>query len=150
MINKGNYTDLDKIIMDVTKKSFNKSRLQELINFINESNFKKIGIANCLSMQSFADKLIEILIKNKFEVFSINCKDSKLTNKDLFNEGENFLCDPISQANYLNSKNTDLNINVGLCLGHGLLFNKYSKAPVTTFIVKDFATSHKSIENLIE
>ena len=146
---KGNYTDIDKIVMDITNKSLNKSRLQELINFIKNSNFKKIGIANCLSMQKFANKLFDILLENGFEVFSVNCKNSKLVNKDLFNEGENLLCDPLSQAKYLNSNNTDLNINVGLCLGHGLLFNKYSKAPVTTIVVKDFLTSHKSIENLL-
>lgn len=150
MINKGNYTNADKIVMKIAKKSLNKSRLQELINFINESGFKKIGVANCLSMQIFADRLLEILSKNGFEVVSVNCKDSKLTNKDLFDDEENLLCDPLSQANYLNNEKTDLNINIGLCLGHGLLFNKYSEAPVTTFVVKDFLTSHKSIENLLE
>ena len=44
---------------------------------------------------------------------------------------------------------TDLNINVGLCLGHELLFEQHSAAPVTTFLVKDFATGHKTVENLI-
>ena len=42
-----------------------------------------------------------------------------------------------------------MNINVGLCLGHELLFEQHSAAPVTTFLVKDFATGHKTVENLI-
>lgn len=57
-------------------------------------------------------------------------------------------CDPAYQADYLNSMNTDLNVNVGLCLGHGLIFQKHSKAPVTTLIVKDFATKHNPLANL--
>ena len=57
-------------------------------------------------------------------------------------------CDPVFQARYLNDRNTDFNINVGLCLGHGLLFQKYSNVEVTTFLVKDFATGHKTVENL--
>lgn len=42
----------------------------------------------------------------------------------------------------LNDLQTDLNIIVGLCIGHDILFTKYSEAPVTTFIVKDRVTGH--------
>lgn len=56
----------------------------------------------------------------------------------------------MSQAEYLNGKGTELNIIVGLCLGHGLLFEKHSAAPVTTFLVKDFATGHKTAESLVQ
>ncbi len=44
-----------------------------------------------------------------------------------------------------------MNIAVGLCVGHDMLFNKYSEAPVTTIIVKDRVNSHnpiKALENL--
>lgn len=146
---KGNYNNSDKELMLTIKNSLNKSRLQELINFAKNSNFKKIGIANCLSMQKYADRLSEILRENGFEVLSINCKNSRLQNADLFgNEAKGLSCDPLSQATYLNENKTDLNINVGLCLGHGIMFDKYSKAPSTTFIVKDFLTEHHSVDNL--
>ena len=146
---KGNYSNSDKELMLTIKNSLNKSRLQELINFARNSNFRKIGIANCLSMQKYADRLSEILRENGFEVLSINCKNSRLQNADLFgNEAKGLSCDPLSQATYLNENKTDLNINVGLCLGHGIMFDKYSKAPSTTFIVKDFLTEHHSIDNL--
>ena len=58
-------------------------------------------------------------------------------------------CDPISQAVFLNEQGTDFNVNFGLCLGHGLLFQKYSKVPVTTFLVKDFAHNHNVVESLM-
>ncbi len=146
---KGNYSDNDKELMMLIKNSLNKSRLQELIDFAKNSNFRKIGIANCLSMQKYADRLSEILRENGFEVISINCKNSGLQNADLFgDEVKGPSCDPLSQATYLNENETDLNINVGLCLGHGIMFDKYSKAPSTTFIVKDFLTEHHSVDNL--
>ena len=149
MINKGQYSDQEIKEMDIIKNSLNRSRLQELINYSKSSNYKKIGIANCLSMQKYADKLIEILKNEGFEVVSINCKNSGLQNSDLFGEeAKGPSCDPLSQADFLNNEKTDLNINVGLCLGHGILFNKHSNAPTTTFIVKDFATNHNSISNL--
>ena len=57
-------------------------------------------------------------------------------------------CDPVSQAEFLNKENTDFNIMVGLCLGHELIFQQHTKAPYTTFLVKDLATNNKTIENL--
>lgn len=149
MINKGQYSNQEIKEMNIIKNSLNRSRLQELINYAKNSNYKKIGIANCLSMQKYADKLIEILKNEGFEVVSINCKNSGLQNSDLFGEeAKGPSCDPLSQADFLNNEKTDLNINVGLCLGHGTLFSKHSNAPTTTFIVKDFATNHNSVTNL--
>lgn len=143
-----NYNDTDKEIMYNTHKSRNKSRLQELINFANESNFKKIGIANCKSVQPYADTLKQMLENAGFIVYSINCKDSCLNGNCICEDMNGPCCDPLSQALYLNECQTELNINIGLCLGHGIIFTKHSKAPVTTFLVKDFATNHNPIENL--
>jgi len=55
------------------------------------------------------------------------------------------MCDPIGQAIILNDNKTDLNIICGLCMGHDILFSKYSKALVTTFIVKDRVLAHNPI-----
>ena len=142
------YNIEDKKIMYNTFKARNKSRLQELINFAKESAFNKIGIANCKAVQPYAEKLANILTNAGFDVYSINCKDSGLDGKSVCDDMSGPCCDPISQAQYLNSKNTDININIGLCLGHGIIFSKHSIAPVTTFLVKDFATEHNPIENL--
>ena len=42
------------------------------------------------------------------------------------------------QALLLNEAKTDLNILMGICVGHDALFCKYSDAPVTTLVAKDF------------
>jgi uncharacterized metal-binding protein len=35
-----------------------------------------------------------------------------------------------------------MNVIVGLCVGHDMLFSKHSRAPVTTLVVKDRVTGH--------
>jgi uncharacterized metal-binding protein len=52
-------------------------------------------------------------------------------------ENTNSTCNPIAQAEILNSEETELNFIVGLCMGHDILFTRYSRAPVSTLIVKD-------------
>ncbi len=144
-----NYNNEDKRVMKLSADAKNQSRLQELIDFAKLSGYKKIGIANCKGVEEYAVKLKDLLQKAGFEVFQINCKESGLDGCEICEEMSGPCCDPISQAKYLNSVPTDFNINVGLCLGHGLLFQKYSEADVTTFLVKDFATGHKTVENLM-
>ena len=52
------------------------------------------------------------------------------------------MCNPILQAKKLEAEGTDLNVVVGLCVGHDSLFYKYSAAPATTLITKDRVTGH--------
>nr|QIM10769.1 hypothetical protein PlAlph_6610 [uncultured Alphaproteobacteria bacterium] len=142
------YSTDDKQTMLLAAQARNKSRLQELINFAKLSGFTKLGIANCRGVQPYADKLRDLLLEAGFEVFSISCKDSGLNGAEIDEVLSGPSCDPVSQAEYLNACQTELNIEVGLCLGHGLLFSSHSHALVTTFLVKDFATKHKTVENL--
>ena len=51
-------------------------------------------------------------------------------------------CNPIAQARLLAEHGTDLNVIVGLCVGHDTLFIKHSEAPVTYLIVKDRVLAH--------
>ena len=143
-----NYSKQDKHDMKVAFDARNPSRLQELIDFCKISGFKKIGVANCKGVQEYADKFVKKLIEAGFEVYAINCKQSGLDGAEICEKMAGPSCDPISQANYLNDCQTDFNINFGLCLGHGLLFQKYSKALVTTFLVKSMGNNHNILELL--
>lgn len=144
---KGNYTKEDKGFMIKTNASRNPSRLKELIDFIKINRYQKIGIANCFSVNALAVKLKNLLEAEGIEVITINCKESKLDASELSPELSGPSCDPKSQAEYLNENQTDFNINFGLCLGHGILFQKYSLAPVTTMLVKDACHKHNIMEN---
>ncbi|MFA9437550.1 MAG: DUF1847 domain-containing protein, partial [Candidatus Bathyarchaeota archaeon] len=57
-------------------------------------------------------------------------------------------CNPIAQAEVLNSEDVDLNVIVGLCIGHDIQFTEFAKGPVTTLIVKDRVTGHNPFASL--
>ena len=52
------------------------------------------------------------------------------------------MCNPILQARLLNEAHTDLNVVIGLCVGHDSLFYKYSEAYATTLVTKDRVTGN--------
>ena len=149
MSNPELYDDADKKLMQISYASRCKSRLQELINFAKNSGMKRLGIASCKSMMSYAPLLKKSLEKAGFEVYLTDCKESGLQNCEVLDgDIKGPSCDPAAQAEYLNNCGTELNIDFGLCLGHGLIFAQKSKAPVTPFVVKDFATNHQPLNGL--
>jgi len=60
----------------------------------------------------------------------------------------NKICNPIMQAEVLNREKTELNIMMGLCLGHDILFLRYAKAETTPLVVKDRALGHNPVAAL--
>ena len=60
------------------------------------------------------------------------------------------MCNPILQAKLLNEAGTDLNVVMGLCVGHDSLFYKYSDALVTTLVTKDRVLGHNPVAALYQ
>jgi len=127
-----------------------KTRLEEIIDFSQRSGYKKLGVAFCMGLSKEAKILCRILRHHGFEVNSVICKNGSIS-KELLEIGEEQkispgsfepMCNPIGQAFFLNQSHTDLNIIIGLCVGHDSLFIKYSEAPVTVFAVKDRVLAH--------
>ena len=58
------------------------------------------------------------------------------------------LCNPALQARLLNQRQTDLNVVVGVCVGHDSLFIRHSQAPVTVLVVKDRVLAHNPVAAL--
>ncbi|MEJ2733582.1 MAG: DUF1847 domain-containing protein [Anaerolineae bacterium] len=52
------------------------------------------------------------------------------------------LCSPVGQAALLAKAGTQLNVVIGLCVGHDSLFFMHSKAPATVLIAKDRVLGH--------
>jgi len=134
------YTESDIETMRAAEKGRipGKNRVEELISFAEKSGIKRIGIANCISLQREANEL-KTRLEGKFEVFSIDCKVDKITGAELLQDEtvKGLSCNPAGQAEFLAEKNTELNVSFGLCVGHDSMFNMKSKAPVTTLVVKD-------------
>jgi uncharacterized metal-binding protein len=112
--------------------------------------YRKLGIAFCGGLHSEALSLTQILEAQGFEVISVTCKAGGtpkeqigIKDEEKIRVGEfESMCSPIAQGMILNAEKTDFNILVGLCVGHGSLFLKYSKAYCTVLVAKDSVLSH--------
>lgn len=146
------YKKEDKHILKLAEDSLNPSidRIQEIIEYCKLGNIKRIGIANCVAFTKEADALENILITNGFTVSKVNCKLGKVPFTDLVPGYKGVSCNPVGQAIYLAEHKTDFNIMMGLCLGHDMIFNKKSEAPVTPLVVKDRKLKHQTLQLLSE
>ncbi|MBQ9979613.1 MAG: DUF1847 domain-containing protein [Oscillospiraceae bacterium] len=123
------------------------TRVEEIVSFAKEMGFHKIGIATCGGLLKEAGTFAKILRLHGFDVYGVCCKAGMVKKEDLGIDpacnavGEN-ACNPIFQAKQLNHVGTELNVLVGLCVGHDSLFYKYSDALVTTLITKDRVLGH--------
>ena len=126
------------------------TRIEEIMAYARKKGMKKLGIATCVGLIKESRKLAEILRYNGFEVYGIACKAGTQKKVDIGIPGRcnavgANICNPILQAKVLNEAKTDLNIVVGLCVGHDSLFYKYSDALVTTAVTKDRVTGHNPV-----
>ena len=126
------------------------TRVEDTIAFAKLMGYQRIGIATCIGLLDECDRLVAILKAQGFTPLSVCCKAGSLDKKEFgLAEADKVrpgtfepACNPIAQARICNDLKTDMNIIVGLCVGHDMLFNKHSEAPVTTLVVKDRVTGH--------
>ena len=98
------------------------TRVEEIMDFAKKINAKKIGIATCVGLLKESRILADILRRHGFEVYGVGCKAG--------------------------TQKTDLNVVVGLCVGHDSLFYKYSEALTTTAVTKDRVLGHNPVAAL--
>ncbi|MFW9828365.1 MAG: DUF1847 domain-containing protein [Candidatus Thorarchaeota archaeon] len=144
----------------IAKSQGTMPRLRATIEYSKAMGFRKLGIAYCGALQRETIKTTEILLYYGFEVSSVCCPTgiNKKINVEIPDEfksyskrGYNFnsiSCNPVAQALLLNKANTDMNIIIGLCVGHDVTFTFLSKAPVITLIAKDWFIPHNPSESL--
>ena len=132
------------------------TRVEDTVAFAKLMGYQKIGMATCIGLLDETNKLAAILEAQGFKPVSVCCKTGSIDKLELgLKEKEKVrpdtfepACNPVAQARLLNRAETDLNIIVGLCVGHDILFTKYSKAPVTTLVVKDRVAGHNPVSVL--
>ena len=144
------YNETDKQILKLAEDSLNPhiDRVMEIIAYAKEAGINKIGIANCTTFNNEADQLDTLLSNEGFRVEKVNCKYGRVPFSNLVSGYKGVSCNPAGQAKYLEEKGTEVNIMMGLCLGHDMIFNAKSKAPVTPLIVKDRKLHHNTLERL--
>ena len=129
------------------------TRVEDTIAFAKLMSWRRIGIATCIGLLEESRRLEEILRAQDLEPVSVCCKVGSVDKQDLgVTDAEKVrpgtfepACNPVAQARILNEVGTDLNVIVGLCVGHDILFTRHSKAPVTTLVVKDRVTGHNPV-----
>lgn len=144
------YSKQDKTILKIAEDSLNPriDRLDEIVAYCKQAKISSIGIANCVSFNREAENVSSYLEKEGFNVEKVHCKIGKVKFTDLVPDYKGISCNPAGQASYLAEKKTELNIMMGLCLGHDMIFNAKSKAPVTPLVVKDRKLKHKTVDIL--
>ncbi len=126
------------------------SRIEEIMAFARRIGAEHIGLACCVGTTQEARLTEDILLANGFKVSSVVCKVGSipkevvgLKDEEKIRPGQfEALCNPIAQARLLARAGTQLNVLVGLCVGHDSLFFRHSEAPVTVLIAKDRVTGH--------
>lgn len=137
--------------VEIEGKFFGKlTRVEEIIAFAKRLVARRIGIATCIGLVEEARIFARILRVNDLEPYSVLCKVGSVDKTEIGTPEElkvcrgcfEGICNPVLQARLLNQAKTDLNVIIGLCVGHDSLFIKYSEAVVTTLITKDRVLGH--------
>jgi len=129
------------------------TRVEEIVALAKKLGFKKLGVATCISFVDHARTLSAILESHGFEVASAACKSGGVPKEALgVRDHEKIrpgthesMCNPIAQAELLNRAGSELNIVLGLCVGHDSLFFRYSKGLATTLVAKDRVLAHNPV-----
>jgi uncharacterized metal-binding protein len=130
------------------------TRVEDTIALAKLMGWKKIGIGTCVGLLDESERLSAILQGPRDGTAFRLLQGRQHRQAGAGNRGKVHkvrpgtfepACNPIAQAELLNKAGTDMNIIVGLCVGHDMLFAKYSQAPVTTLVVKDRVTGHNPV-----
>jgi uncharacterized metal-binding protein len=133
------------------------SRVEEIVALAKKLGFKRIGIATCISFVDLAHTLSAILESHGFVVASAACKNGGVpkealgvTDAQKIRPGTHeSMCNPISQAELLNRAGCELNVVLGLCVGHDSLFFRHSQGLATTLVAKDRVLAHNPVGALL-
>jgi len=130
-----------------------KTRVEEILEFIERMGYRKIGMAFCMGLRKEAGIVEKIFASRGLDMVSAICKIGRVPKEALGLKDEDkiiagqfeSMCNPVLQAEVLNKEETEFNILLGLCVGHDSLFLKYADAPCTVLAVKDRVTGHNPL-----
>jgi len=130
-----------------------KTRIEEICEFAHRMGYRRLGLAYCIGLEAEARIVARIFSAHDLEVVSVMCKVGAvpkeslgLSDSDKIRAGQHeSMCNPITQAALLDDAGAELNVLLGLCVGHDSLFLRRSRAPCTVLAVKDRVTGHNPL-----
>ncbi|MDR1609140.1 MAG: DUF1847 domain-containing protein [Deltaproteobacteria bacterium] len=126
------------------------TRLEETIIFALKLGAKKLGVASCVGFLDESTVYAKVARAAGLEVKTVGCKVGSIDKCEIglpdhlkLSPGQQeSCCNPALQAKVLNDWGADVNVSIGLCVGHDYLFTKHSQAPAVTLAVKDRVLGH--------
>lgn len=126
------------------------TRIEEIMDFARRIGATRLGIAHCIGLIEEAKVARDLFLSNGFEVHAICCKVGSIEKRKIGLKDEEkvhpgqfeALCNPVAQASLLAAAQTQLNVVIGLCVGHDSLFFMHSRAPATVLVAKDRVLGH--------
>jgi len=133
-----------------------RTRVEEIMDFARRIGARVLGIAHCVGLMEEARMAREIFLAGGFEVRTVCCKVGSIDKEALgLSDAEKVrpgqyeaLCNPVAQAALLHQAGAQLNVVIGLCVGHDSLFFMHAKVPTTVLVAKDRETGHNTVPAL--
>lgn len=133
-----------------------KTRVEEIIDFARRLGLQRLGIAFCVGLRKEAATLAEILESRGFEVAAVCCKLGGIAKEEFGVRDEEKInpgtyegaCNPAAQALVLEREGSQLNILLGLCVGHDSIFIATTRVLTTVLATKDRVTGHCPLQPL--
>lgn len=131
-----------------------KPRILEIVEFAHRLDYSRLGLTFCMGLRKEAAAVNTLFEKAGFEVVSVGCKAGGLPKsglglekKDQVDTTADFetMCNPVFQALVANESEVQLNVLLGLCVGHDSMFIQHAEAPVTVLAVKDRLLGHNPL-----
>ena len=132
------------------------TRVEEIMDFARRIGAQRLGIAHCIGFMHEAKLAREIFVAGGFEVYTACCKVGSIPKEKVGLKDEEKIspgqyepmCSPVGQAAVLAKAGTQLNVVLGLCVGHDSLFFMHSEVPTTVLAVKDRVMGHNPVAAL--
>jgi len=133
-----------------------RTRIEDTMDFARRIDAHTLGIAHCAGLMNEAKIAMEIFVANDFKVHTVCCKVGSIPKETIglqdhekVNPGNyEAVCNPVAQAALLAKAGTQLNVVIGLCVGHDSLFFMHSQAPTTVLVAKDRVLGHNPVAAL--
>jgi uncharacterized metal-binding protein len=130
-----------------------RNRVEELASFAKARGMRRVGIAFCVTLVKEAQELARQLQAEGLETELVCCRVGAIDYDEIglpkvHPDRFAAICNPVAQARLLNQRHVDLVAQVGLCIGHDMILQQESKAPVTTLVVKDRVHDHHTVQSL--
>lgn len=125
------------------------SRMQEIVEYCKSQMFKTVGLAYCYGIEKIAEKVKQILSEAGIQVYGARCTIAGVKEHEIDQSKTShaIACNPLGQAEQLN-RTADFVIEMGLCLGHDVLFHQKLTKPFTVLLVKDRVHRHNPLAGI--